>query len=203
MNFPSIGSHLISEKKKEDDFFTTLTDDRDRWQRASCNSPPSKRARAGASLWAVTRHMCKDPCVRVFHSRNPTTKCLSISFVPLKKLPTCSLQPWEALHCAVRWAWQAAHTNNIQPCQLLKRQKQWVHRRNWITLHLRLLLLCLIGTTAMLDERAHLTSSLYSGPASESQSEKKSHKTDSSSSLIASHIFIPMLIAALHARMED
>lgn len=130
---------------------------------------------AGVSLWAVTRHMCKGPCVRVFHSRNPTTKCLSISFVTLRKLPTCSLQPWEALHCAVRWAWQTAHTNNIQSCQLLKRQKQWVHRRNWIKLHLQLLLLSLIGTTAMSDEHAYLTSLLYSGPASESQSEK-SHK---------------------------
>lgn len=147
----------------------TVTDD-------TCNSSPPKRVRAGVSLWAVTRHMCKGPCVRVFHSRNPTTKCLSISFVPLRKLPTCSLRPWEALHCAVRWAWQAARTNNIQPCQLLKRQKQWVHRRNWIKLHLQLLLLCLIGTTAMSDERAHLTSSLYSRARKWITKRKKSQK---------------------------
>lgn len=51
-------------------------------------------------------HVCSTVCVS-------NSRRLSISCVPLQRLPTCSLQPWEAFHCSVRLAWQAANSNTF------------------------------------------------------------------------------------------
>lgn len=67
----------------------------------------------GVSLWAMNGQMLILNVSTYVPQCVSTSKYLSLSFVLLKKLPTCSFQPWEAFHCAVRLVWQGANSNTF------------------------------------------------------------------------------------------